>query len=78
MQRPRGKPQHENKMKKHVQTVEDYKKNLPAIKMPEEVSADFEVMDFSELEMVEGGKGGRGSFGFFCNCGAKDQTEKLQ
>ena len=68
-------------MKKRVQTVEDYKKNLPAIKMPEEVSADFEVMDFSELEMVDGGKGGkggRGSFGFFCNCGAKDQTEKAE
>ena len=68
-------------MKRQYKTEEDFKKSLPAIKRTEDVSVDFEIMDFSELEMVDGGKGGkggRGSFGFFCNCGAKDQTEKAE
>ncbi|MBR4325025.1 MAG: hypothetical protein IKP73_05825 [Bacteroidales bacterium] len=61
-------------MKRNVKTVEDFK-NLPSVNGTDSVAADFEVLDFSELEIVQGGKIGHGAFGIVCKCTPPPQPQ---
>ena len=54
-------------MKREIKTMEDFK-NFPSATGTDSVVVDFEVLDFSELEIVQGGKGGNGTFGIICKC----------
>ena len=61
-------------MKRNFKKVEDFK-NLPVAKATNEFSVDFEILDFSEIESIIGGKHKdkdkhieHGCQGLFCRC----------